>query len=342
VKKIKIFILFLLLFLGVELRAETISIPVKSSDTATIIMEVFDIAGSSMTATDKELYYSQGEPGGITTLSAGVTGLEAGYPFCDIFPPAAITDLTGLCNSDTGEVTLSWSTPGDDGWANTLPSGSEYRIDYSTDSAKQWDKDDYEVSIPTSGVAPYTDVSHTITGLTGDSTWYFRIWTCDEVPLWSGLSNGATVWVNPIIGVSISTDTYNFGELTGNSSAVSTANITVKNDGNVTETYSIKCSSSTSWTPDSSPGIDKFTLQTAFHPTQPNNDDISWKAEDVLTESLQQCTTAVFSINNSQNGVNVPAFQSNIRDFWLRIKTPLSTSTTTQQSIKVTISAEKG
>jgi len=259
----------------------------------------------------------------------------------DPVPPAAITDLTGLCDSDTGYVTLSWSTPGDDGWSNTLASGSKYIIDYSTYSV-QWSTTSYKVDISTSGVAPHTQVSHTITGLAGSTTWYFQIWTRDEVPNWSGLSNGATVWVNPIISVSISTDTYNFGELTGNSSAVSTANITVSNDGNVTETYSIKCSSSTGWTPDSSPGIEKFTLQTAFHPSQPNNDDISWKAEDVLTESLQKCTTAVFSIDNSQNGVNVPAFQSNIKDFWLRIKTPLSTATTTQQSIKVTISAEQG
>jgi len=280
--------------------------------------------------------------GGNTILAIDGTSLNSGNNIkWDFGPPAAITDLTGQCDSGTGDVTLYWSTPGDDEWTGTLPSGSEYRIDYSTYS-KSWNKDTYEVFISTSGVAPYIEVSRTITGLTGDSTYYFRIWTADEIPNWSGLSNGATIWVNPILSVSISTDTYNFGELNASTSAVSTANITVTNDGNIIETYSIKCSSSTKWTPNNTPGNDEFSLQSAFHPSEPNNDDIDWESDDILTESLQQCTTAAFSINNSQSGKNVPPFESNLRDFWLRIKTPLSTSTTTQQGIKVTISAEQG
>ncbi|MFQ5868095.1 MAG: hypothetical protein ACE5IT_08940, partial [bacterium] len=108
--------------------------------------------------------------------------------------------------------------------------------------------------------------------------------------------------------------------------------------GNVTETYSIKCSSSSYWAVNSIPGNDEFTLQAAFHSSQPSNDDISWKADDILTESLQQCTTAAFSIDGSQHGKDVPP--SEIRNIWFRLKTPLSTSTTTQQSITVTISAE--
>jgi len=257
--------------------------------------------------------------------------------------PAAITDLTGQCYSDTGEVTLYWSTPGDDGWNNTLPEGSKYIIDYSSYSI-QWSTATFDVEISTSGVAPYTQVSHTITGLTGDTTWYFQIWTRDEIPTnWSGLSNGATVWVNPVLSVSISTDTYNFGEFYTSTISVSGTNITVINDGNVKETYSIKCSSfTTHWLLKNTPGNDEFALQAAFHPSQPDNDDISWKADDILTESLEQCTTAVFSINGDQHGKDVSPFESNIRNFWFRLKTPLSTSTTTQQNITVTISAEQG
>jgi len=340
VRKIRISLLFLLLFFAAELKAETISIPVKSADSKEIIMEVFDIAGSSMTDTGKELYYSLGEPGGITTLSAGVTGLEAGYPFCDFISPGAITNLTGLCDTEKGDVTLSWSTPGDDGWTNTLPSGSEYRIDYSTYS-KQWSKDTYEVSIPTSGVAPYSEVSRKITGLTGDTTWYFQIWTRDEVPNWSGLSNGATIWVCPVLSISISTDTYNFGVLQGDTAAVSTANIIVTNDGNVKEKYSIECSTSAEWSPANSPDYNKFVLQSAFHPSEPPNDDISWKDDDILTESLQECTTYQFSIDNSENGKDVTPFANTDRHFWLRLHTPLYSNTTDQQTIPVTISADK-
>jgi len=261
----------------------------------------------------------------------------------DNTPPAAITDLSGQCDSETGNVTLSWSTPGDDGWNNTLPDGSEYIIDYSTYSIA-WSTSTYDIEISTSGVAPHTQVSHKITGLTGDTTWYFQIWTRDEIPAnWSGLSNGATIWVNPVLSVSISTDTYNFGEFYASTITVSSGNITVINDGNVKETYSIKCSSfTTHWLLKDAPGNDEFTVQAAFHSTKPDNDDIYWKDDDILTKDLQPCTTAVFSINNSQSGKNVLPFTSNIRDIWFRLKTPLSTSTTTQQDITVTISAEQG
>lgn len=259
----------------------------------------------------------------------------------DFGPPAAITDLTGLCDSDTGDVTLSWSTPGDDDWTGTLPDGSKYRIDYSTYSI-QWSTTNYKVSISTSGVSPHTEVSRTITGLIGDTTWYFQIWTRDEVPNnWSGLSNGATVWVNPILSVSISTDTYNFGTIDCATSTVSGSTTTVINDGNVTETYSIKCSSTTKWTPQNTPGQDEFTLQSAFHSSEPADNDLIWKTDDILTESLQTCTTAAFSIDGTEHGKEVPPFDANTRKLWFRLKTPLSTSTTDQQNITITISAEQ-
>lgn len=257
----------------------------------------------------------------------------------DTASPAAITNLSGLCDSQTGDVTLYWSTPGDDGWNNTLPSGSKYRIDYSSYSIA-WSTNTFDVEISTSGVAPYTQVSHTITGLTGDSTYYFRIWTADEVPNWSGLSNGATVWVNPILSISISTDTYAFGTMVCTTSTVSGSTITVTNEGNVTETYSIMCSSTTKWTPQNTPGPNQFTLQSAFHSSQPADNDLIWKADDILTESLQPCTTAAFSIDNSESGKNVPPFNGDIKKLWFRLKTPLSTSTTNQQTITITISAQ--
>jgi len=127
----------------------------------------------------------------------------------DLTSPAAITDLTGLCDSGTGDVTLSWSTPGDDGWNNTLVDGSKYRIDYSTYSIA-WSTNTFDVDIPTHSVTPHTQVSHTITGLTSGTSYYFRIWTADEIPLWSGLSNGCTVWVEVIVS-SVTVSAYTAG-----------------------------------------------------------------------------------------------------------------------------------
>ncbi len=280
--------------------------------------------------------------GGDTILAIDGTSINSGNNVkWDFGPPAAITDLTGLCDSGTGDVTLSWSTPGDDDWSGTLPSGSKYIIDYSTYSI-QWSTTTYDVEIATSGVAPYTEVSHKITGLTGDTTWYFKIWTRDEVPAnWSGLSNGATVWVNPILSISISTDTYNFGTIDCATSTVSGSTITVTNDGNVIETYSIKCSSTTKWTPQNTPGPNEFTLQSAFHPSEPTDDDLIWETDDILTDELEPCTTAVFSIDGTEHGKEVPPFDNNDRKLWFRLKMPLATSTTDQQNITITINAEK-
>lgn len=282
--------------------------------------------------------------GGNTILDFDCPDIEGCYygnnTKWDFGPPVAITDLTvtGLFDNDS-DVTLSWSTPGDDNWIGTLSSGSKYGIDYSTYSI-QWSTTSYKVDISTHGVTPHTQVSRTITGLTGGSTYYFRIWTADEIPLWSGLSNGATIWVCPILSVSISPDTYAFGTIECATSTVSGNTISVTNDGNVTETYSIKCSSTTKWTPQDTPGANEFTLQSAFHSSEPANNDLIWESDDILTESLQTCTTAVFSIDGTEHGKNVPPFNGNIKKLWFRLKTPLSTSTTDQQTITITISAQ--
>ena len=320
---------------GIQISSDQSLGPIPSLET--------DIASVNWTAVEgsHEIYVHVDRPNYITesddTNNKAYRTITVGLP-PDTTPPAAITNLTGLCDSDTGNVTLYWSTPGDDGWIGTLPDGSEYRIDYSTYSI-QWSTTNYKVSISTSGVAPYTQVSHTITGLTGDTTWYFQIWTADEVSNWSGLSNGATVWVNSILSVSVESSEYDFETMETKISSVSVTAITVTNTGNVTEIYSIKCSSTTKWTPENTPGENQFTLQSAFHPSQPENNDLIWKDDDILTESLESCTTAAFSIDGTEHGKNVPPFNNNNRNYWFRLKTPLSTGTTYQQTITVTITA---
>ncbi|MBN2406504.1 MAG: hypothetical protein JXJ19_02295, partial [Elusimicrobia bacterium] len=47
-------------------------------------------------------------------------------------PPAAVTNLSALKGDYLGEIDLSWSAPGDDGWSGTLGDGSEFRIQYGT------------------------------------------------------------------------------------------------------------------------------------------------------------------------------------------------------------------
>ncbi|PIZ12671.1 MAG: hypothetical protein COY53_08835, partial [Elusimicrobia bacterium CG_4_10_14_0_8_um_filter_37_32] len=111
--------------------------------------------------------------------------------------------------------------------------------------------------------------------------------------------------------------------------------VIVINNGNVKETYSIKCSSSSRWSLGSSPGADTFSIQSAFHSSEPTAGN--FENQDILTDALQQCTTAVFSIDGTHNGKEVPVNAQ--RKLWLSLKTPLSTSTTAQQEMSITITA---
>ncbi|MFC2048738.1 hypothetical protein ACFLR5_00790, partial [Elusimicrobiota bacterium] len=107
--------------------------------------------------------------------------------------PAAITTLSALTGTFGGEIELSWSAPGDDGWTGTITTGT-FRIDYSTESGTQWAVSSYKIEISTNDLQPSTVFNKTVTGLDEGATYYFRIWTSDEAGNWSGLSNGATNW----------------------------------------------------------------------------------------------------------------------------------------------------
>ena len=107
--------------------------------------------------------------------------------------PAAITTLSASTYTLTGQIKLEWESPGDDDWSNALDSGSQYKIQYATYNIS-WDRTNAQITISTSGTNPHTVVSKIIT-LAQETTYYFRIWTADEVPNWSDISYGATVWV---------------------------------------------------------------------------------------------------------------------------------------------------
>ncbi|MCD6422929.1 MAG: fibronectin type III domain-containing protein, partial [Elusimicrobia bacterium] len=257
--------------------------------------------------------------------------------------PAAITTLSALAEGD-GDVKLTWIAPGDDGTVGNLT--GKFRIDYAT-YTKSWNYNTYQIEISTSNLSPLTSNLYTLTGLHGGVTYYFRIWTRDEDTganspgNWSLISNASTACVVKVIGISVSTNTYNFGEISVSSQAVSTTTIIVTNTGNITETYSIKGSSAiggtTPWTLSSSPGHNQYCLYAAFHNVQPSTS--SFKTDDLLTYSLQTCTTAQFSIDNTESGKGV--LKTEQRNIWFMIKTPTSVSTTAQKTATVTISAEE-
>ena len=87
-------------------------------------------------------------------------------------------------------MSLSWSAPGNDSNSGTLASGSEFRIQYSTNASVSWSTTSAQVSLSTSGVTSGSAHVYAQLGLTGGGTYYFRVWTKDESNNWSAISNG--------------------------------------------------------------------------------------------------------------------------------------------------------
>ncbi len=107
-------------------------------------------------------------------------------------PPAAVTTLSALSGNNAGEVRLEWVSPGDDLWVNNIIGGI-VKIQHSHNADEFWALSNAQVDFSTDSVLE-SDQDCTVTGLTANSSYYFRLWTGDETPLWSDLSNGATSW----------------------------------------------------------------------------------------------------------------------------------------------------
>ncbi|MGP8323231.1 MAG: FlgD immunoglobulin-like domain containing protein [Methanosarcinaceae archaeon] len=104
----------------------------------------------------------------------------------DTTAPAAITNLTAS-NPTASSITLTWTAPGDDG---TIGTAAAYDIRYSTTNITEanWNS----ATQVTGETFPQTAGSaetHTVTGLTSETTYYFAVKTTDEVSNESGLSN---------------------------------------------------------------------------------------------------------------------------------------------------------
>jgi len=112
----------------------------------------------------------------------------------DDLSPDPITDLVASTTTNSGEVVLNWTATGDDELFGSII-GGQYHIDYSTDSSTLFDNTTWQVQIGTN-TNPGNAQTYTLTGLTVDNTYFFRIFTADEVPNWSDLSNGTSVYVS--------------------------------------------------------------------------------------------------------------------------------------------------
>ncbi|MBU2614042.1 MAG: hypothetical protein KKG87_00560, partial [Elusimicrobia bacterium] len=78
-----------------------------------------------------------------------------------------------------------------------------YAIQYSSYSVS-WSTGSAQIVFSTN-TTPFRNESRRVTGLTEEATYYFRIWTADEVPNWSGISNETSCYV-PIVIPGVITD----------------------------------------------------------------------------------------------------------------------------------------
>ncbi|MBK8575373.1 MAG: hypothetical protein IPN90_06745 [Elusimicrobia bacterium] len=199
----------------------------------------------------------------------------------------ATSTVAGAVTANPEEVTLTWASAGDDGMIGNLT--GNYRIQYATFTAS-WSTSTTPtnattVTISTTNVVPGAAQSRTVTGLTGGLTYYFVLWTGDEVPNWSGISNTtSTIPTVPVRSVTIiSGSPLAFGVLMTGSQMVASTGVVVRNDGNVLNTYIVRASTQTPGTPwtvkASTPaGPDALVFYGAFDDaTAPVEGDFGWK-----------------------------------------------------------------
>lgn len=104
--------------------------------------------------------------------------------------PDPVADLSGS-TATFGAVRLDWTSTGEDRSSGTIYNG-RYAIAYSTDPAFSFSTAAAQVQISTT-VIERSSEGYALSGLLGNATYFLRLALADKKPLWSALSNAATV-----------------------------------------------------------------------------------------------------------------------------------------------------
>ncbi len=258
-------------------------------------------------------------------------------PEPDTIPPAAITNLTASSEIG-GTIKLTWSAPGDDSSTSSLPAGSQYRIRYSTESSLSTYQ---QIILSTSNIAPGTTVSTVITDLTVSGTYYIRLWTADEVPNWSDISNSANIYFE-ILSLNVDISTLDFEIVAPDTNFnIAMTSINVTNTSTVNSDFVLSGSNTANWTLVSSTPTSnsEFRLLGIFNTAQPvfSNFDPDF---DTVTAAPTSASATRYAGN--QNGNNVPPGET--RNLWLCFSAPRSypaNPTRTTQSFTIGITVQK-
>ena len=127
------------------------------------------------------------------------------------------------------------------------------------------------------------------------------------------------VTINKVLSVAITGGPLAFGALDVNTTTVSAASASVKNDGSgVDETLKVSVANPAGWT-QGTPAKEVYRVMVMFKDTKPTATDAGWKLPAAIAETLVHDAT---------------------KKLWVKLETPTSTKVATEQIIQLTISAE--
>ncbi len=165
----------------------------------------------------------------------------------------------------------------------------------------------------------------------------FTSWAPYDV--YAASSGNVTVTVTiENVSVSLSGTSWDIGTIAaGQTVQMSEASdITVTNNGNVTESFMLMLSNPPGWTAGPNAGSDVYVMKGLFVGATDAPAPTDFGANDVITTTSQTASPTVFGVF-STTGNSVPASSS--ADLWLQFTAPTSTNVVTSQSIVITIGA---
>lgn len=118
-----------------------------------------------------------------------------------------------------------------------------------------------------------------------------------------------------------------------------TSDITVTNNGNVPESFTLRLSDPPGWTAGGTAGSETYVMKGLLAGTTDAPAGGDFGPEDVITAASQTATTGIFGYAGPSGANGAGVAPGNSVDLWLHFSAPTSTSVTTQQSIVVTVGA---
>lgn len=261
--------------------------------------------------------------------------------------PGVITDLKAYPGLYGRSIILTWTAPGDNIYSGALSPGSQYAIQRSTWSDVVFSTGSADtVFVSTANITPGTLQTYNLTSLQEGVTYYVRVWTADEAPSWSGLSNSSTTWATWVmLSLTVPNTWFSYGSIPTSISTDTYKAAVITNTGNVYQTYSLRGTADGDYSLAASPGENSFALRPAFNPTRPGALGDFDLRDNILSLSDELSSGSKFTINGSYTGAWVDPFPSipgdKDRNLWFRLSTPLAISTTEYQNIFITITTQE-